>query len=225
MPTLIIPAAGTGQRMMSEIPKQFLLIDNVPIIIRTIKQFIDTIAGINIVVALHPSYISYWKELCETYPFAHRCRIVIGGDSRFESVKSCVNILSDNDDIVLVHDAVRPFVSSKLILSVIEKLKYSNAVIPCTPIIDSLREVAGVSSRHFDRKRVVAVQTPQAFKANILKFAYNNCRYDETITDDASVIEKMGVKIELLTGEEDNIKITTQRDLKFGEFLINFSKK
>lgn len=210
----LIVAGGEGKRMNSSIPKQFLLLHNTPILMRTLKQFSHFE---EIVLVLPPFQFEYWKELCSRYNFTQKHILVVGGETRFQSVKNGLLSIADNT-IVAIHDGVRPLTSVSLINNLVAKSKSGIGVIPIIPVKDSYRKVEGGNSIQIDRNNLFKVQTPQCFVTHDIKKAYAQ-NYSSIFTDDASVFEANGGKISTLLGEESNLKITNEEDLKIAEIL------
>lgn len=216
---VVIVAGGRGVRVGTDIPKQFLPLAEKPMLMHTIEKFYDFDNNIQIVVVLHQDYFNYWRELCEEYRFDVTCRLVEGGDTRFESVKNGLSVVAD-ETIVAIHDAARPFVTEKLIAQCFHYAQEAQCgVIPVVDEKNSLRQVIGDKHKPLDREQVKIVQTPQVFPAQIIKKAYE-VAYDSQFTDDATVAEANGVSIKLIDGEESNIKITTLTDLNIASFLF-----
>ena len=211
----LIVAAGKGERMNADIPKQFLLLNGTPILMHTLKQFSHFE---EIVLVLPPSQFKYWQELCNTYNFRQKHTLVAGGITRFHSVKNGLEKIADNT-IVAIHDGVRPLISTSLINDLVSETKSGIGVIPIIPIKDSIRKVEGENSVHVDRSNLFGVQTPQCFLSTDIQKAYTQ-DFSNTFTDDASVFEANGGKINTLLGEEKNLKITTQEDLNIASILI-----
>jgi len=211
----LIVAGGKGERMNTDIPKQFLLLNGTPILIHTLKQFSHFE---EIVLVLPYSQFEYWRELCSTYNFTQKHVLVAGGTSRFYSVKNGLEKIDENS-VIAIHDGVRPLISTKLIDSLITKTKNGVGIIPIVPLKDSIRKVEGENSTHLDRSNLYKVQTPQCFLIKDIKEAYKQ-EFSDTFTDDASVFEAKGGKITTLLGEEKNLKITTREDLTIAnEFM------
>lgn len=210
----LIVAGGEGKRMNSSIPKQFLLLHNTPILMRTLKQFSHFE---EIVLVLPPFQFEYWKELCSRYNFTQKHILVVGGETRFQSVKNGLLSIADNT-IVAIHDGVRPLTSARLINNLVARSKSGIGVIPIIPVKDSYRKVEGGNSIQIDRNNLFKVQTPQCFVTRDIKKAYAQ-NYSSIFTDDASVFEANGGKISTLLGEESNLKITNEEDLKIAEIL------
>jgi 2-C-methyl-D-erythritol 4-phosphate cytidylyltransferase len=212
----LIVAGGKGERMNTDIPKQFLLLNGTPILIHTLKQFSHFE---EIVLVLPYSQFEYWRELCSTYNFTQKHVLVAGGTSRFYSVKNGLEKIDENS-VIAIHDGVRPLISTKLIDSLITKTKNGVGIIPIVPLKDSIRKVEGENSTHLDRSNLFKVQTPQCFLSKDIKDAYTQ-EFSDTFKDDASVFEAKGRgRITTLLGEEKNLKITTKEDLTIAnEFM------
>lgn len=225
---VIIVAGGSGTRMGTEIPKQFLLLDGEPLLMHTIRRFQAAIPDIKIVLVLPESHLVHWAALCEEYGFHTEHWAVGGGETRFHSVKNGLEKASDCDYIG-VHDGVRPLVSTEVVVHVLESAQKCGAAIPVVPLSDSLRELVHcdecqnvtqvIDSNPVDRNRFVAVQTPQFFLASILRKAYEQ-EYRAGFTDDASVVESAGYTVTLVSGDHSNIKVTTPTDLALAGVLI-----
>jgi len=211
----LIVAGGKGERMSADIPKQFLLLNGTPILMRTLKQFSHFE---EIVLVLPPSQFEYWKELCNTYNYRQQHTLVAGGITRFHSVKNGLEKIADNT-IVAIHDGVRPLISTTLIESLVAETKSGIGAIPIVPVKDSIRKVEGENSIHVDRSNLFKVQTPQCFLSADIQKAYTQ-DFSDSFTDDATVFEANGGKINTLLGEEKNLKITTEKDLKIASILI-----
>jgi 2-C-methyl-D-erythritol 4-phosphate cytidylyltransferase len=215
---VIIPAAGLGKRFNLPLPKQFTDIDGMPILIHTIKIF-DTLPSISsIIIAANQEWIDFTQSLITKYNVMKPSQIIKGGKIRQDSVNNALKSkLIKSADIVLVHDAVRPFTSQNLVNSIINTAIEYGAAIPALIPRDTIKLVnkKGFVVRTLDRSKLCSVQTPQGFRQEIIlesyKYAYENRIYS---TDDASLIEKVGYTVKTIPGEETNIKITTQNDLK-----------
>ena len=224
----VIVAGGSGVRMGAPTPKQFLELDGVPILERTIGRFISAVPGITIVTVLPEDYIGTWKGLCTARSFDYPQIIAKGGLTRFHSVRSALAKIP-GDATVAIHDGVRPLISEALIREMFARMEDGcRALIPVLPVTDSLktlhREPDGSLSTPEgipdpDRSVVYAVQTPQVFASSDIKAAYTQA-YDTAFTDDASVARKYGIPLTYIAGERTNIKITTPDDLSLaGAFL------
>jgi len=213
---VIITGGGAGTRIGGDIPKQFLCLGGLPIIMHTIRRFellVDTI-----IVTLPEHYFDYWEELQHKHNFHVPHRLVAGGDSRFHSVKNAVEQLPDKG-FAAIHDAVRPFVTANLIKSCFKHAKKHGTAVAAIPLKDSLRIVADSKSERIDRSHFFAVQTPQVFSCEIIKKSYNQS-FNPKFTDDASVAESLGYEIQLVEGEELNFKITTPTDLMIANLIV-----
>jgi 2-C-methyl-D-erythritol 4-phosphate cytidylyltransferase len=204
--------------MNSEIPKQFMELDGLPVILHSIYSFIQFDPLLQLVVALPENYFSYWHELCEKYSFSFVHSLAKGGETRFHTVKKALSQVPD-DRIVAIHDAVRPLISK----ATIEKgyrdaLTFGNAV-PVIPVIESIRWSEGKKNQTVDREHLRVVQTPQVFEAGLIKRAYARITTD-SFTDDAAVLEAMGETIHLFEGNPENIKITHADDLFIARALL-----
>ncbi len=216
---VIIVAGGSGRRMGGALPKQFMMLDNEPILARSINRMHEALPAAEIVVVLPEEHVELWKNIAARFDVA-RHKIALGGKERFHSVKNGLAALSDEVSIVGIHDAVRPLASKKLIIKLFLEAENSTAVIPVVAPIDSYRIVDGDDSRIIDRSALRMVQTPQVFQAEALRKAYEQ-PFSATFTDDASVMEAAGHKVTLVEGERENIKITTPSDMLIAEAIIN----
>lgn len=216
---IIIVAGGSGTRMNSVSPKQFLELKNKPILMRTVDAFTNSIPGINVIIVLLSQYNDEWKGLCEKYSFSTPHQLVSGGETRFHSVKNGLALVPENC-IVGVHDAARPLVSAETILKTFQMADQKGNASPSFPITESIRKVEGENNNSVNRDDYYIIQTPQCFNSNILKKAFLQ-DFSPNFTDDASVIEAMGEKINLVEGNRENIKITTPQDLIIAEALMN----
>ncbi|MGQ0827111.1 MAG: 2-C-methyl-D-erythritol 4-phosphate cytidylyltransferase [Bacteroidota bacterium] len=215
---IIIVAGGTGTRMKSQIPKQFIELQGKPILMHTIEKFVKAIPQINIIVVLSKQLHDEWEELCKKYNFKHIIQLTDGGETRFHSVRHGLALVPANC-VVGVHDAARPFVSSKTIINAFEHAEKNGNASPVVPLTESVREVQGGNNKAIDRSKIFIVQTPQCFHSDLLKKAFVQ-EYRSTFTDDASVVEAMGEKINLIDGNYENIKITTPQDLIIAKALM-----
>lgn len=211
----LIVAGGKGKRMNSEISKQFLLLNKLPILMHTIKKFTHFE---EIFVVLPKAQFNYWNKLCKDANFIQKHTLVSGGENRFQSVKNGLQKI-DKEVIVAIHDGVRPLISKGLIDSLVNLTKKGVGVIPIVPIKDSIRRAKGKDSKYIDRNHLYQVQTPQCFISTDIKDAYEQ-EFLEHFTDDASILESAGDKIITIVGEIKNLKITTEEDLKIAEVFI-----
>jgi len=216
----IIVAGGSGSRMQSAVPKQFLLLKGKPVLMHTIEAFHHSDARPQIIVVLHPSYHADWAKLCAGHNFTIPHQLVKGGETRFDSVKNGLDIIPDNiDALIAVHDAVRPLTSEAIINgSYKHAQEYGNAI-AAVKSRDSVRQLRNGNSESLLRDEIYMVQTPQTFRSSQIKAAYLQL-YDPKFTDDASVVQETGEKINLIEGSHQNIKITFPEDLAIAELLI-----
>ena len=217
MDYVIIVAGGKGLRMGGEIPKQFLPVGGLPVLMRTMKRFHEYSPDLQIILVLPKAQQDYWRNLCKSHQFNIPYLLADGGKTRFHSVQNGLALIPDDErGLVGVHDGVRPFVSVEVISRCYDLARQQQAVIPVVPVIETLRHVGeGVKPR--DDYRLV--QTPQVFDIQLLKAA-NRQPYQASFTDDASVVEAFGAKVTLVEGNRENIKITTPFDLRIAECLI-----
>ena len=216
---VIIGAGGSGSRMQSALPKQFLMLGGMPVVARTINTFSEALPNAEIVVVLPDEHIALWENLRARFDVA-RHRMVAGGKERFHSVLNGINALSDEVEYIAVHDGVRAMASKKLIIRAMLAAEEHDAVIPVVDVVDSYRRVEGAESYIVPRAELRIVQTPQIFKAHVLRDAYN-VDFSATFTDDASVVEAAGGHITLVEGERTNIKLTTPEDMAYAEWLLS----
>ncbi|MBQ5736878.1 MAG: 2-C-methyl-D-erythritol 4-phosphate cytidylyltransferase [Alistipes sp.] len=215
---VIIVAGGSGKRMQSSLPKQFMLLGGEPVVARTINTFAEALPGAEIVVVLPEEHIAMWKNLAARFDVAvHKC--VAGGAERFHSVKAGIAALSDDVTSIMVHDGVRALITKKLIIRTALAVEDNDAVVPVVDVVDSYRRVTDSGSEIVPRSTLRIVQTPQTFKASVLRSAYDQ-EFDTAFTDDASVVERMGVAITLVDGERTNLKLTTPEDMEWAEWLL-----
>ena len=215
---IIIVAGGSGSRMGLVTPKQFLELLGLPILMHTLKKFQQSIDDGEIILALPEKEQNTWQALCEKHHFDVPHQIVNGGDSRFHSVQNALQKVNEKS-IVAIHDGVRPLVSETVIKNCIKSAEKIGTAIPTLPIHDSIRKISDNGSEIADRSQFVLVQTPQCFQSDIILKAYQQT-YQNSFTDDASVVEQLGHNIYLVEGNKENIKITTPEDLKMAEVLI-----
>jgi 2-C-methyl-D-erythritol 4-phosphate cytidylyltransferase len=218
----IIPAAGIGTRMKSSAPKQFLVLEGSPIVVHTLRKFARCRLIHQIIVPLRKTDISHFRSLIDQEGLSGIVRAVAGGVHRQDSVLNSFREIEDESSIVVVHDAVRPFVDISLIEAVIREASDKGAAILAVPAVDTVKQI--------DRNRVVAtlprdkivlVQTPQAFRHSLLKEAFEKALSDHFYaTDESCLVERLGYDVVVLRGTEHNIKITKPDDLPLAELLI-----
>lgn len=223
----IIVAAGQGKRLGSSLPKQFLKVRGKTILERSVEAFQQNEAVDEILIAANEDYYDLTRRLCER--FSKVGEIVLGGAERQDSVSAALAQVKDEEAIVLIHDAARPFVSQEVITRVTESTSAFGAVVPVIPVKDTIRQTdrkggteggkdnerSGEESHSLRRESLAAVQTPQGFRASILQAALKKAKEDEFFgTDDASLVERLGINIRMVRGDEANRKITTKEDLE-----------
>lgn len=217
----IIVAGGKGLRMGTEVPKQFLSIGGKPVLMRTLEAFHAYDAAMDLIVVLPVDQQAYWDRLCHDQGFAVPHRVADGGATRFHSVRNGLALVGD-DGLVAVHDGVRPFVAREVIEACFCEADLRGAVVPVTDVVETVRRVTPEGSVTVNRADYKLVQTPQVFRTALLKSAYRQ-PYSERFTDDASVVEAMGVSVALVPGNRENIKITTPFDIRVAEALTGCS--
>jgi len=214
---IIIVAGGTGRRMGSEIPKQFLELCGKPVLMHTLQVFYDFDAQSNLILVLPDSQQNFWAGLCLKHDFRVPHQIVSGGETRFHSVRNGLSRIED-EGIVFIHDGVRPLVSRETLVKCFETAQKSGNAIPVQPVNESLRKSEGDLNFAVDRSLYFSVQTPQTFRSKQILEAFKQ-DFDPAFTDDASVAEKAGFTIQMVEGNRENIKITTPTDLIIAEAL------
>lgn len=217
----IIVAGGKGLRMGGGVPKQFLPVGGLPILMRTIRRFRAYSASLRIILVLPQAQHDYWTALCRQYHFEEDYQLADGGETRFHSVRNGLALVPDDEDgVVGVHDGVRPFASTEVIGRCYEEAQLKQAVIPVTPVVETLRYMAGKQGgENVLRSDYRLVQTPQTFSIALLKKAYRQ-PYDDRFTDDASVVESIGGTVTAVEGNRENIKITTPFDMTIAKALV-----
>ncbi len=207
---VVLVAGGSGSRMQSALPKQFMLLANKPVLMHSIQAFYEYDKNIQIVVVLPQAQLEQWETICKQHSFHIPHQTIQGGATRFHSVQQGLSLVSAGS-LVAVHDGVRPLVSRETISAVFSETEKNGNAVPCIPLNDSIRELNKDSNRALFRENYRLVQTPQCFQSNILKKAFLQA-YQESFTDCASVAEADGNKINLVAGNIENIKLTTPED-------------
>jgi 2-C-methyl-D-erythritol 4-phosphate cytidylyltransferase len=215
---VIIVAGGKGKRMHSETPKQFLTVAGKPILMHTIRKFSGFSKELTINLVLPSPFIDFWNSLCKLFDFHLPHNVIEGGESRFFSVKNGLYNIADHS-LVAIHDGVRPLVSHETIQRVFQVAGDKGNAVPVIKINESIRQLDDEDSHPVDRKRYRLIQTPQCFQSEILLKGYDQ-DYCEDFTDDATVVEALGIKINLVEGNFENIKITRPADLKIAESFL-----
>lgn len=215
----LIVAGGSGSRMGSEIPKQFMEMAGKPVLMHTIKAFLSYDPDVEVILVLPEQHFGLWEELCRRYRFEHPYRLGQGGLNRFESVASGLNLI-EGDGLVFIHDGVRPLVSRATLQRCCELATEKGNAIPALKVVESVRWAEDNLNKPLDRNRVWLVQTPQTFRVSLIREAYGQA-FREEFTDDASVLESLGYRINLTEGNRENIKITWPVDLLWAETLLS----
>lgn len=219
--TVIITAGGIGKRMQSNIPKQFLVLDELPVLMHTISVFHNWDNDAQIIVTLPKDWWFYWEELIQKYNFEIPYTLIAGGIERYDSIKNA--LVKAKGEYIAVHDGVRPLIDSDTITRVVELAKQKGSAIPVMPLKESLRK--GTVNRNSARNRheYYTVQTPQCFRKEILHDAYQQ-PFTPNVTDDSYLVEQIGQPIFLVEGSEFNLKITTPVDMKIAELFFSLRK-
>ena len=250
MDYIIILAGGKGLRMGTDIPKQFLPIGGLPVLMHTVKRFREYSKELNIILVLPKQQQEYWQALCDEYQFMENCIIADGGETRFHSIKNGLKLIPDDaQGLVGVHDGVRPFPSVEVIRNCYETARKTGSAIPVIPVVETIRHLERqvtsyvtsfhdfchdsakrastmalaapkVQSSTVPRDEYRLVQTPQVFDIQLHKKAYAQ-DYRDSFTDDASVVESMGCAVTLVEGNRENIKITTPFDCVVAEAILS----
>ena len=215
----IIVAAGSGSRMGGDIPKQFISVGGKPLLRHTIEKFLSLSFPVGIIVVVNQEKKEYWKKYCQDYDFMDRYAIPSGGITRFHSVQNALQYLPD-DSVVAVHDGVRPFVTKEFLEEMFRAGEELGNAIPAIAPVETVREVSGPESYVLRRDDIRLIQTPQVFRSEVIKAAYK-LPYDPKFTDDASVVEAAGYRINLVDGLKYNIKITTPEDLEIAKLWLD----
>jgi 2-C-methyl-D-erythritol 4-phosphate cytidylyltransferase len=216
--TAIIVAGGTGQRMGTALPKQFLAIEGKSILLHTIGQFVTAYTDINFIIVLPADYIQDGKALITSSGLSQSFQFVAGGDTRFQSVKNGL-AQADPASVVFVHDAVRCLLTPDLIQRCYQQAVEKGSAIPAVSSTDTIRILEGNQHHVVDRANVMMIQTPQTFNAALLKKAFEQA-YQPSFTDEANVLEASGKEVYLIEGEYENIKITRPLDLAIAEYIL-----
>jgi len=219
----IIVAGGNGARMGAGTPKQFLPVAGIPVLMHTLRNFYDYDPSLQLILVLPEAEMVNWDELCHQHQFEISHQVIAGGDTRFQSVKNGLSVAPECD-IIAIHDGVRPLVSHETLERCFHGAAEHGTAIPVLPASESVRKGNMVASVPVDRSCHFMVQTPQVFKASILKESYNQVWIPE-FTDDASVVEHAGIPVRLVTGNRENIKITFPEDLLIAELFLKSAAK
>lgn len=215
----LIVAGGSGSRMNSTVPKQFMEIAGRPVLMHTFEAFYNYDSKLEFVLVLPENQLTPWKELCDKHRFDLKHKIAFGGKTRFHSVKNGLELVSD-EGIVFIHDGVRPLVSGQTLQNCFETAVQKGNALPVVPVSESVRMVEKSENHSVDRSKYFLVQTPQTFQTGLIKEAYIKATSD-LFTDDATVLESMGTNIHLVDGNRENIKITFPEDLLFAKMILS----
>ena len=215
----VIVAGGSGTRMGSDLPKQFILLKDKPVLYYSLKTFLEAYEDLQVILVLPVDYTDMGQEIIDAWFDKDRIRITAGGDTRFQSVKNGLQLVEE-DSIIFVHDGVRCLLSVDLVRHCYDQAMETGTAIPVVASRDSVRMLTEEGNSAFDREKVMLVQTPQTFHSKILLPAFN-IDYKDKFTDEASVVEAYGIKVTLIPGEENNIKITRPVDLMIAEMILS----
>jgi len=215
----VIVAGGKGTRMGRELPKQFLPLGGKPLLMHTLDKFQASDPDCELILVLPSSEFELWRSLIKKHSFDVSHSLVQGGQSRFQSVKNGISSISSDEGLVAIHDGVRPFVTKTVIKDAFETAQKEGSAIPVVTLKDSIRKVEDGNSIFQDRNQFRLVQTPQTFRLEEIKKAFEAEELD-FFTDDATVYEHSGKQVTLIEGNRENIKITTPEDLDYAEYLL-----
>ncbi len=217
----ILVAGGKGTRMGASIAKQYLPVGGKPILMRTLEIFHQYDAKIDLILVLPDSDFIFWEDLCQAYDFQIAHRVVAGGNSRFQSVRNGLSNLKPDTELVAIHDGVRPFVHPNVIGASYEEAAKSGSGIAVVSLKDSIRKLSDDGkSCYQERQYFRLVQTPQTFQVAKIKKAFEVDELQQ-FTDDATVYEHQGWQVSLISGNPENIKITSPEDMDYAEFLAS----
>lgn len=220
----ILVAGGKGSRMGGPVSKQYLQIGGKPVLMHTMEKFHDADPSIFLILVLPKLDFPLWEKLCEAYQFSLPHQVISGGNSRFQSVKNGLNAIPFETGLVAIHDGVRPFVKKEVILESFAVAENSGSAIAVVDLKDSIRKVGVDGQSTFqERQYFRLVQTPQTFQISKIKKAFQ-IEDSPQFTDDATVYESQGWSVSLISGNPENIKITTPEDLDYADFLLHKSK-
>jgi len=214
----VIVAGGSGLRMGTAVPKQFLTLHGKPVLWHSLNTFLEAWPELEIILVLPQDHVQTGEDIVNTTSGPARVRITVGGETRFHSVKNGLTCINE-PSIVFVHDAVRCLITTGLIHRCYNAALEKGNAIPAIQPIDSLRLVTADGNHLLNRQQVRIIQTPQTFYSDIIKKAFEQ-PYDASFTDEASVVEKTGIPIQLIEGEASNIKITRPLDILLAEKIL-----
>jgi len=217
----IIVAGGNGTRMNNTTPKQFLLLNGKPVLFYAINTFLETYADCKIILVLPEEHVGVGQEIIDAFFDYNRIQIVTGGRTRFHSVQNGLALVDEEDSVIFVHDAVRPLLTPSLVNRCHDAVSEFGTAIPVINCKDSVRIITENGNEAVERTTIKLVQTPQAFHGKILLPAFFGIDFKDKFTDEASVVEAFGLKVFLVQGEEQNIKITNPADLLIAELIMS----
>ncbi|MBN8577618.1 MAG: 2-C-methyl-D-erythritol 4-phosphate cytidylyltransferase [Cytophagales bacterium] len=214
----LIVAGGKGTRIKSKVPKQFLELHGKPVLLHTLETFYRYSDSITVVLVLPEDDFAVWADICKKYNFTKPVILQGGGETRFQSVKNGLSKI-EGPGLVAIHDGVRPLVSEDIIGASFRLAAVHQSAVAAVRLKESIRITDQDNTKAVDRSRFRLIQTPQTFSIDLIKQAYQ-LKEDATMTDDASVVERLGHTISLFEGSYENIKITTPEDLIVAEALL-----
>lgn len=214
----VIVAGGKGLRMNSAVPKQFLALNDAPVLYHTIKAFMGAYEDMQLILVLPPDQLSYAQMILPYFTERIEVTIVPGGETRYHSVQHGLRAIHE-EGIVFVHDGVRPLVSAELIHRCYKQAVQKGSAIPAIAVSDSIRQVTGDENAPVNREHLRMIQTPQTFRTDVILPAFTQ-EYQPSFTDEATVLEAYGTNVYLVEGEKSNIKVTTPEDLVIAEALL-----
>lgn len=220
---VIIVAGGSGTRMRSSTPKQFLEINKTPVIVLSVQKFLKYRSTINIIIVVHPDFKKELTGICKKYFPKKNIQLTLGGDTRYKSVKNALKLIPEEKGVVGIHDAARPFVSVAVIKNCYSVATKKGNAIPVITLSESIRKAGEKKNKAVDRNKFKIIQTPQCFNISLIKKAFTK-KYSSTFTDDATVLESIGEKINLVEGNYENIKITNPNDLIIAKAYASHDK-
>lgn len=215
----VLVAGGSGTRMGGDLPKQFMLLKDKPVLYYSLKAFLDAFEDLEVILVLPADYTRMGQEIIDAYFDNERINIAEGGDTRFQSVKNGLELIRE-ESVIFVHDAVRCLVSKQLIFRCYETALSTGSAVPAIASKDSVRILTADGNDAVDRNTIVLIQTPQTFHSKILLPAFN-IDYKDKFTDEATVVEAFGLKVSLVEGEDNNIKITRPLDMFIAEHILS----
>ncbi len=214
-------AGGTGSRVQTDIPKQFVKVEGKEIIVHAIEKFLNYNPGIRVIISVHEDYLEVVKALIKKFNIT--AQLVKGGRTRYHSVKNALETIHDDVAVVAIHDAARPFVNRETIEKCFTTAMQKGNAVPAVPLYESIREVSAEGNKSVDRNSFRIIQTPQCFRVSDIQKAFK-LEYQESFTDDASVLEADGGTINLVEGNAENIKITLPKDLIIAKTFLQDDK-